>query len=94
MQGDWVAGCGCGVPRTVRLPQPVAAAPEEQQHPANAAPAACTPPTPPVALLLLPRRPIHEAAGAKAVPLYLAMIALHAGLGLALKLYFFSYSST
>lgn len=38
-------------------------------------------------------RPIHEAAGAKAVPLYLLMIALHAGLGLALKLYFFSYSA-
>ncbi len=30
-------------------------------------------------------RPIHESAGAKAVPLYLTMIGLHLGLGLALK---------
>lgn len=37
-------------------------------------------------------RVIHEAAGAKAVPLYLAMIALHCGLGLALKLYFFQFA--
>ena len=42
---------------------------------------------------LLPRSVIHEAAGAKAVPLYLTMIALHLGLGLALKLYFFSFAS-
>lgn len=35
-------------------------------------------------------RPIHEAVGAKAVPLYLVMIGLHMALGLALKLYFFS----
>lgn len=37
------------------------------------------------------RSAIHEAAGAKAVPLYLGMIALHCGLGFALKFYFFSY---
>lgn len=42
-------------------------------------------------IMLSLRRPIHEAAGAKAVPLYLVMIATHMGLGLALKLYFFRY---
>lgn len=36
---------------------------------------------------------IMEAAGAKAVPLFLVMAALHAGLGLALKLYFFRYTT-
>ena len=35
---------------------------------------------------LLHPRPIHESAGAKAVPLYLTMIGLHLGLGLALKI--------
>lgn len=30
----------------------------------------------------------------RALPVWLAMAALHAGLGLALKLYFFHYSST
>ncbi|KAL4458629.1 hypothetical protein ABPG75_013494 [Micractinium tetrahymenae] len=42
-------------------------------------------------IMLSLRAPIHEAAGAKALPLYIGMIALHAGLGLALKLYFFRY---
>lgn len=36
---------------------------------------------------------VVEAAGAKSVPLFLVMAALHAGLGLALKLYFFRYAS-
>lgn len=35
---------------------------------------------------LLRPRTIHESAGAKAVPLYLTMIGLHLGLGLALKI--------
>lgn len=38
------------------------------------------------------RAAVIEAAGAKAVPLFLGMAALHAGLGLALKLYFFRYT--
>lgn len=38
------------------------------------------------------RTAVVEAAGAKSVPLFLVMAALHAGLGLALKLYFFRYT--
>lgn len=44
-------------------------------------------------LILNFRSPIIEAAGKQAVPVLLAMAALHAGLGLALKLYFFRYST-
>ena len=45
-------------------------------------------------ILLTLRKPVQDsAAGAKALPLYAAMIALHCGLGLALKLYFFHYKS-
>lgn len=36
-------------------------------------------------IMLSLRKTIHESAGAKAVPLYLTMIGLHLGLGLALK---------
>jgi hypothetical protein len=43
-------------------------------------------------IMLSLQKHIHEAAGAKAVPLYCAMIAAHLALGLALKLYFFSFS--
>lgn len=43
-------------------------------------------------ILLNFRRPVFDHVGAKALPVYLAMLALHLGLGLALKLYFFSYS--
>ena len=44
-------------------------------------------------IMLSLRRPIHDALGAKAAPLYLGMVALHAGLGLAMMIYFFHYSS-
>ena len=44
-------------------------------------------------LLLNLRQPIHESAGAKALPVYLVVLALHVGLGLALKLYFFRYKN-
>lgn len=43
-------------------------------------------------IMLSLRRPIHESLGAKALPLYCTMIALHAGLGLALRVYFFSFA--
>lgn len=39
------------------------------------------------------RAPVVEAVGVKAVPVLFAMVALHAALGLALKLYFFHYSA-
>ncbi|KAK9794060.1 hypothetical protein WJX73_002215 [Symbiochloris irregularis] len=39
------------------------------------------------------RRPIFDSAGAKALPVWLAVGALHLGLGLALKLYFFRYTT-
>lgn len=44
-------------------------------------------------LLLNFRGPIVEATGPRAVPLLLTLGGLHLGLGLALKLYFFHYSS-
>ena len=40
----------------------------------------------PATCICMHPRPIHESAGAKAVPLYLTMIGLHLGLGLALKI--------
>lgn len=45
-----------------------------------------------VFLVLNFRSVVVEAAGTRAVPLLLTMACLHAGLGLALKLYFFHYS--
>ena len=44
-------------------------------------------------LLLTFRRPILDSAGARALPLLLVLGALHLGLGLALKLYFFNYAA-
>lgn len=44
-------------------------------------------------LVLNFRSLVVEAAGARAVPVLLLMVGLHAALGLALKLYFFHYSS-
>lgn len=44
-------------------------------------------------LLLTFRRPILDSAGPKALPLLLVLGALHLGLGLALKLYFFNYAA-
>jgi protein YIPF1/2 len=46
-----------------------------------------------VFLVLNFRSLVVDAAGAKAVPVLLMMVGLHAALGLALKLYFFHYSS-
>ncbi len=43
-------------------------------------------------ILLNFRRPVFDHVGAKALPIYLAMAALHLGLGLALKLFFFRYT--
>jgi hypothetical protein len=42
-------------------------------------------------ILMNLRRVVVDAAGAQAVPVLMTMAALHAGLGLALKLYFFHY---
>ncbi|KAK9855490.1 hypothetical protein WJX84_002115 [Apatococcus fuscideae] len=44
-------------------------------------------------LLLNFRAPIFDSAGAKAVPIWLAMGACHLGLGLILRLYFFKYQA-
>jgi hypothetical protein len=46
-----------------------------------------------VFLVLNFRSLVIEAAGARAVPVLLVMVGLHAALGLALKLYFFHYST-
>lgn len=43
-------------------------------------------------ILLNLRVPVFESAGAKALPLYIAMGCCHAGLGFALKFYFFRYA--
>ncbi|KAK9908355.1 hypothetical protein WJX75_006546 [Coccomyxa subellipsoidea] len=45
-------------------------------------------------LLLNFKGPIFDVAGAKAFPVWLGLGALHVGLGLALKLYFFQYWSS